>query len=346
MIRIENKELLKDPVFDSIFIVGIAFVAVTVGLVVSKNPGLFLTVLLLDLWLLGYHHVIATFTRLSFDISSLKENKNLLIYLPIIVALLATILILQFGIWSLATIYLYWQWYHYTRQSEGISKTYAGKATNNIGNTSFNKVVFYVVPLCGILHVSARVPETFLNMPIKVLPIPEWVLFSADLITILLFSIWFVSQLLVWRKGKLSWPYFLYVLSHHAVFFVAYIWLSNINFGWLAVNIWHNTQYILFVWLYNNRRFSGSIDSKHTLLSTLSQDKRIFLYLTFCLTISTGIYFLLEYFFVGSLGNYLEISMAASAMIIYQTINFHHYVVDSVIWKLRKKSVRSKFNLA
>jgi hypothetical protein len=32
--------------------------------------------------------------------------------------------------------------------------------------------------------------------------------------------------------------------------------------------------------------------------------------------------------------------------IAYQAINFHHYVVDAIIWKVRKKSLRQNFGIA
>jgi hypothetical protein len=32
--------------------------------------------------------------------------------------------------------------------------------------------------------------------------------------------------------------------------------------------------------------------------------------------------------------------------VVYQGINFHHYVVDAVIWKVRKKSLRENLGIA
>jgi hypothetical protein len=32
--------------------------------------------------------------------------------------------------------------------------------------------------------------------------------------------------------------------------------------------------------------------------------------------------------------------------IVFQAINFHHYLVDAVIWKVRKKPVRENFGIA
>jgi hypothetical protein len=34
------------------------------------------------------------------------------------------------------------------------------------------------------------------------------------------------------------------------------------------------------------------------------------------------------------------------AIIAYQTINFHHYVVDSFIWKVRAPSLRKELDIA
>jgi hypothetical protein len=33
-------------------------------------------------------------------------------------------------------------------------------------------------------------------------------------------------------------------------------------------------------------------------------------------------------------------------MVIYQTINYHHYIVDAVIWKVRRKPMRETLGLA
>src|SRR3546814_8241696 len=40
--------------------------------------------------------------------------------------------------------------------------------------------------------------------------------------------------------------------------------------------------YILFVWLFNNRRFNGTIDPKRVFLSTISQNGRFALYIGVC----------------------------------------------------------------
>ena len=51
---------LREPRFDIAFILGLPAMALLTGVVVLAQPSLFPVVLLFDLWVLGYHHVIST----------------------------------------------------------------------------------------------------------------------------------------------------------------------------------------------------------------------------------------------------------------------------------------------
>src|SRR5919106_6081899 len=111
---------LRSRSFDLWFILGIAAIALLSGAIVVARPSLFGLVLFLDLWLLGYHHVVATYTRLCFDRNSFISHRFLVVWLPPIVLAATIALAVGFGPWVLATIYLFWQCFHYTRQSWGI----------------------------------------------------------------------------------------------------------------------------------------------------------------------------------------------------------------------------------
>ncbi len=76
---------LRNARFDLTLIVGVALLALTAGALVVLQPHWFYVLLALDLWLLGYPHVIATFTRLSFDMDSFRQNKFLVLGLPWII---------------------------------------------------------------------------------------------------------------------------------------------------------------------------------------------------------------------------------------------------------------------
>lgn len=329
------------------FIVGIPAIAIASGLLVVYDNDLFLPILVADLWILGYHHVVATYTRLTFDKQSFLENKGLVLYLPPVVALAVVLTAMLGGPWVITTIYLYWQWYHYTRQSEGISKAYAGKSGNkHLAQSPILRLAFYSVPITGILAISHRSPGQFLYFPLKTFPIPELAVNIAIAATVVLLAIWLSEQVKAYQRKEFSAPYFTYVVSHFTVYFFAYIYHQNLDYGWLTINIWHNAQYILFVWLYNNRRFEGRANDAQKFLSTISQNGRFVLYFVTCFTISTLMYFLITAFLSPVVSAAFTLTATMAGLIIYQTINFHHYIVDSLIWKLRKPKLRQNLGLA
>jgi hypothetical protein len=117
---------------------------------------------------------------------------------------------------------------------------------------------------------------------------------------------------------------------------VAYIGIENINYGWLVINVWHNAQYIVFVWLFNNNLFKGQSDPKARFLSYISQNGKGLMYFGVCCSLAVVFYQAMEW----TLGALLPL------VVIYQTINFHHYIVDSVIWKIRRKPIKKVLGIA
>lgn len=346
MQAVKTMGFLRNPQFDMFFIVGIPVIAIASGLIVIYDNNLFLPILAADLWILGYHHVVSTYTRLAFDKQSLVENKALILYLLPAVCLSVILLAVYAGPWVVTTVYLYWQWWHYTRQSEGISKAYAAKSKDKqLGNPLILRAAFYAVPITGILAVSHRSPPQFLYFLLKTIPVADVVLTAAYVVTAALLIMWLIEQVKAYLAGKLAVPYVTYVLSHFAIYFMAYIYHQNLDYGWLTVNIWHNAQYILFVWLYNNRRFDGRPSETQKFLSTISQNGRFILYIATCLTLSTLMYFLITSFLSDAVSNAFSLTATMSGLIIYQTLNFHHYIVDSLIWKLRKPKISKTLGL-
>ncbi len=100
---------LRNRSFDLFFILGIALVAIVSGLLCVWNEKLFLPILVADLWILGYHHVISTYTRLTFDSESFRQHKHLVFLLLPAVALAVAAMVKLGALWLVPTIYLYWQ---------------------------------------------------------------------------------------------------------------------------------------------------------------------------------------------------------------------------------------------
>lgn len=330
---------LRGQAFDFNFIVGIAVLALCSGVLVARDPRLFGPVLLADIWLLGYHHVIATYTRLGFDRASAREHRFLILWLPLLVIAGVAGLAAGVGLWTLATLYMYWQWFHYARQSWGVSQVYRRKAGGLADeHPLLSQAVFYAVPLWGILSRSHQDPESFLGLPLRVLPVPGLAVEIAGLATALALGWWLLSRLVMVRQGRLPVAHTLYMLSHFTIFYVAYVLIPSIDIGWLVVNIWHNAQYIVFVWMFNANRFKDGVEPKARFLSTISQPRNAWLYGLVCLGLSTVLYLAID----SALGMLAMIP----AVVVYQTINFHHYIVDGVIWKVRRRSLRKTLGIA
>ena len=332
---------LRNKKFDITFIHGVAALALLSGCVVTWKPDLFQAVLIADLWLLGYHHVIATYTRLAFDRNSLREHRFFVFILPFIVFATTFLLAWTVGVWVIATVYLYWQWFHYTRQSWGISQVYRGKSNGLVSEGPvFAKLCFYLVPLWGILYRSWQAPETFLFVELRVIPVPGWLVAVVGFASGVAVTAWCVQRFRMWREGRLPVAHTWYMISHLVVFLVGYRLIEDITFGWLVINVWHNAQYILFVWLFNTNRFAKGVDPQAPLLSGMSQPGRIVRYLAICLGISTCIYAS-----AAVLTHEQYMAGLPLAIIVYQAVNFHHYIVDSLIWKVRKKPMRKTLQL-
>ncbi|HSC20331.1 MAG TPA: hypothetical protein VLC07_01230, partial [Solirubrobacterales bacterium] len=89
----------------------------------------------------------------------------------------------------------------------------------------------------------------------------------------------------------------------------------------------------------------GGVDPAHRFLSTLSQKNRAVLYFVVCLAISSAFYLALDSAF-GAAGLGSRFSILTLTLAAYQAINFHHYIVDGVIWKVRKQRLQANLGLA
>lgn len=327
------------------------------------NPYVFMVLLYADIYLLGSHHIVAMYTRLCFDKDSARENKFFLTVLPVLVVVGIIAAMWAFGGTAIVTtVYLYWQWFHYTRQSYGITRIYARKEPpQSREDTWLQNLVLYLVPLWGILYISMQhrlnPKMEFLFSPfygvLDRLPVSaaQSILGVAEIAAIAAVVLWVVRLPMRYLDGKLAVLPTLYVVSHVLIFMTGYYWLGgkiHINLGWLVINIWHNCQYILIVWLYNNNRFRGGIDERHPFLSTLSQARFLWRYFGTCIGITIVLALAIRAFstLAPSFLPHLVMEEGGGwAVLVYQALNFHHYIVDSYIWKVRKKEVRERLGV-
>ena len=327
-----SRVYLRNPQFDFTLVVMVAVWALAAGAAIVIEPAWFWPILFLDVWLLGYTHVVSTFTRLAFDRDSFRQHWPLLIPLPVAVGALTLALALVVGEWAIATIYLYAQWFHYMRQSYGISRMYLRKAGSVPASRDLVlDGVIYALPLWGILSRSNEHPASFLSLPIYTIPVPAPLLYTVAAVASVSVILWIVRELKTLGQPRRDAFHSAYVGSHIAIFATGYLIMPDINVGWLVLNIWHNLQYVLIVWMFNARRFERGVDRERLFLSTISQPRNVVLYAVVCWAIATALYFNIE----RVLGLFSR-SIVPLSLLAYMTINFHHYVVDAIIWRRPK----------
>ena len=83
-------------------------------------------------------------------------------------------------------------------------------------------------------------------------------------------------------------------------------------------------------WIQEAKKYASGIDPAARFLSRISQPGRIVTYFLSCIAISTVIYLGLGGA-AAAMGGGLAITVG-----IFMGINFHHYVVDALIWKRRR----------
>jgi hypothetical protein len=324
---------LRGRAFDFTFVIGTAALALAAAGAISVRANLFNFILVPYLWLLGYPHLIATYTRTSFDRESLWSHRFLNFGLPLVILGSIALLAGTVGTWPLVTTYLYWQWFHFTRQSYGVSRAYVRKAGIALADEQLTHWLVYLVPIWGILYRSYQAPEMYLGSELRVIPVPYSVVAAFGIATSLLLAWWCLGRAVAYLRGEMPVAHTLYMASHFAMFIASYLLIPDINHGWLAMSVWHSAQYLLFVWLWNQNRFQAGIDPQRQFLSEISQPRRGFRFYFVCFAIST-------IFFAGLTFGLSAVDVPAIpvALVVYYAINFHHYTVDGLVWRSKGKT--------
>jgi hypothetical protein len=323
---------LRDVRFDLALIVGVLALALALGGAAFASPALFGVVLALDVWLLAYPHVASTFTRIAFDREGVRAHRFLLFGAPPLVFAATAGAFALGGAALLNTIYFHWQSWHYTRQSYGIARAYHRSAGVDPANDRLSDLVVFAFPLWGLLHRAHQQPGRFYAAPLWMPPAPRPLVVIAGALALGALALWIVRHLRARRAGRpRSRGQALFVLSHVIITAVSYLAIPDITRGWLFINIWHNAQYLLFVWAMNARRFERGVDPRRPFLSRLCQPEHAVRYALVCLGLSAAFYFGLNQA-TGS----LSWQVLPLALICHQTVNFHHYIVDAVIWRSRR----------
>ena len=320
---------LFGPRFDRLFVFGPLGLALGLVALASLSPGFFLAVVLVDIWLFASPHVIATYTRIGQDNAHIRKHWFLIFLLPPIVLVLVTVVALAYELGGLFTLYFIAQAYHVTRQSFGISRAYRHADPRAAGSDRLSEGLIYLLPVWGLLHRCVMAPDIFYGYPIHLPKVSPVFADAVGVLAVMAFAWWVYRQVRLALVGQLNAGHSLFVVSHLLVTAIAYLWVTDITLGWLTVNIWHNLQYLLFVWMQNVRRDAQT--GPQGIQGLKSPIKNAGKYLAVCLILGIAMYEALNV-----AGQQLIWLGLPTVLILHFTVNFHHYLVDGVIWKRRK----------
>jgi len=323
--------------FDLLFIAGIALLATGMAGATVIWPALFVTMLTIHGWLFGYEHLWATYSKLFGHADDRARYRYLIYAVPPIVLTALYLLGRTYGVTGLYVVYFFGQFFHTVRQSWGIAQQYRYRAGGLPSDpVRLSEVTLWSVPVWGFLNRCAQQPDEFIFQNFWLPAVPVVAVKVAGLITAALWGYWLITRARAYLRGELAVGHTLYMVTHALVYLGGYILIDELCSGWLLVNVWHNVQYIFFVWLYNRRRFAGGVDRQARLLSWLSQAgyRRVALYAVATVALAVPIYYLLP--LSGATFDQLVKNTAVpTAITVGLALTFHHYIADGIIWKRR-----------
>jgi len=101
---------LRGPPFHAAFLGGPLIAGLCAVAAAAARPELFGLIVLPYLWLIGYPHLVATYTRLAAEDARPRLRRLLALEGPLLVLLATAALAGLVGTWALVTLYLYAQW--------------------------------------------------------------------------------------------------------------------------------------------------------------------------------------------------------------------------------------------
>ena len=244
----------------------------------------------LNVWCLSMPHSFSTYTR--HDLRSPRVAlKAFFLFSAFFILLNVTMN--RIGFVTIYSFYFYWQQFHYTKQNIGIG---IWKKQKRSQKELLIDYIFYFST--SILSIAANFSDggvqffgySLIN-PFSLITFEPHYVIGFNLLILLLY----LSQ-----RPK-AWKM---AITHTIIYSLAYLLLNNFVLGWILLNIFHNSQYLIF----------------------MKQEESNLQYLFYAIALTLAIYLVLhlESFF----------SLTISIML---SLNFTHYIFDTFIWKKKYK---------
>jgi hypothetical protein len=316
-------------------IFGNLFAALSAGALASWSAPMMLAVLYINIWLLANPHLVATYTRIGAISSRTRLRWALIVVAPILILVALTIVALAYEAAGLLALYFVLQTFHVSRQSYGIARRHDCRL--QVPRRGLPYLLIYLFPAWGYLHRSAQAPNSFLGYPIWLPPVPQELASAVGIAAVVGALCWFACLGNARGAKQANEPFNSFVLSHLMISLVGYVWISDITIGWLVVNVWHNIQYLVFV--YRQRRpgvMTGKSSEKTDSVSARRKSLVEVLKPPATFFLACSIVGAVLYAAASRVGESLLWLGLPTVLIAHFVLNFHHYLADSVIWKRRR----------
>jgi hypothetical protein len=310
---------------------GIIFFAVTYSIYL-KGLIDFKTMALLDAFLFASPHLFSSYLRVYSDKAEVERYKVVSFVIPIIIILI-TYSIIHFSemslLWTLGSVYFYWQWWHHARQSFGIGRKYQFSLNEKLSDLDLklNDITLWSIAILGICLKSNIVGDHYEGIPLKVIHLPIPLVSFVVVVTSLIGVIFVGRQLFIAFSKNIIQTSFLAHLGVHSLVFIMFFGLLPTDIGILAASMWHCTQYMSYVKGHQQIKAERNLLSNR-FLSYLFKEENIYIYF--------AVLFLFSLSIPLSRFSLQELQLNTLALSFSMALTFHHYILDGVVWTKRE----------
>jgi hypothetical protein len=324
-------QYIASPAFDWIFILGSPLLAVAAVLWAAR----FLPAGQVEYYVLGYmaigHHV-PTFLRAYGDPDEFARNRFQFIMIPLCVAPL--VLALAFYDARLLTLIFIWDQYHFMRQHYGFMRIYNVKAgVSSEVDASLDQWLCFSFFICILAHsgfYGYMYADSFYNLGIE---FPNWLVLGIEkgslAVSIGVGILYLVRiQMRVAQGLPVAWLKLVLFGTSFAVWYYAYVVLSDGLLSYAISSLFHCMQYDAFAWFYNRKKARSLTPTRGNALFRFAHEAR-YLWLYVGLILSYGLF--------STYGR--EVSLV-TILALNTTTGLLHYYFDSFIWRVRRSEFR------
>lgn len=325
---------LREPRFVRWFVAWVPLASIAFALAVMWRPSLWTWAIVADLWFLSFPHVASTFSRSAFRATDRDEHRWILTRLPWLALLGCASVAWAFGAPVLNGIYFFWQTFHYVRQARGMHRALRS-AHGEPARDPLGDATLYSVALWALTRRLVQHPSTFLGVEITLPRVHPWVASVLAVVSAALFAA-FVLRMVrdaLRRSERFAPAPSLFVITQVIVFIVSYVLIESPTIGWLAVNVVHNAQYLLFVHAWNKRRFAREPNDALGALRPLVVPGRGWLFYAVFAAIGAALYSTAALLADATRALW---GWTVTYLVLVQAFNVHHYVADQLLWRAPK----------